>query len=296
MTELELLPGGRSGSALGVNAAGVVVGVCETADQASHAVVWRAGRVSDLGTLGGSNSQAVAVNADGVLAGWSETVDGSIKAFIWQSERMTALGSLGGSRTFATAINDRGWVVGCSSTAGEVMHAFLWRDGQMLDLGTLVPGEYQTARAHDLDNDGRIVGEATVDNMNTVPVVWRDGRIHQLTERHGRAVAISGRGEVTGCLSSGTEFFVWAENDLTISGPAADSKTLQAQGIDLAGRVIGFSERRAFIWHHGEFKWLPGIAATDISDNGAFVVGSQSTGPTADVVRPVLWNGAEQTT
>lgn len=132
MTDLELLPGGHYGAAAGVNDGGVVVGVSDTADGTNHAVLWREGRITDLGTLGGFISSA-------------------------------------------DAINDRGWVIGISSTADEITHAFVWKEGEMTDLGTLVRGVYQGSRAHDIDNRGRIVGSATVDNMNAVPAS-RPGR------------------------------------------------------------------------------------------------------------------------
>jgi probable HAF family extracellular repeat protein len=297
MTDLELLPGGRSGTAMGVNDEGLVVGVSDTGDQTRHAVLWREGRITDLGTLGGWHSEASDVNRHGVVVGWSDTESRALHPFVWRDGRMTDLGTLRGTRAVAAAINDRGWVVRSSSTAARVMHAFVWKAGEMVDLGAAAGGDMQFSLAHDIDNRGRIVGEATVDGMNTVPVIWEDGRIRRLADRYGRATAINNAGQVAGCLSTGSESFFWSRDQLTVIGPVEGSMYVQAEGIDRQGRVVGSTDYKAFIWHRGGFQWLPGLTTGSssvraISDQGGLIVGGRSTTAEGLTPRPMVWDPA----
>ena len=306
------MPGGRGGSAAGVNDEGVVVGFCVTADRTKHAVVWRDGRITDL-ALRGCKSVACDVNRHGVVVGTSDTPGHVSHAFVWRDGRQTDLGgpgSLGGTFAFATAINDRGWVVGRGMTAKGRTHAFVWWADEMIDLGTLVPGVDQSSHAYDVDDRGRIVGEATVDTMNSVPVMWEDGRIHRLINGFGQATAINSRGQVAGCLSTGSACFVWSPDVLTMIRPDRSPMALQAQGIvrpdrgsmcvqvegiDREGRVVGWTGHAAFVWHRGEFEWLPGLStgqsrAMAISDQGEFVVGGSASRPDGLNQRPVVWS------
>ena len=307
LTDLELLPGGRSGLAAGVNDDGVVVGVSETADRADHAVVWRAGRSTDLGTFGGRNSVACDLNRHGVVVGWSETPEGR-HAFMWRNGQLIDLGgrgSMGGTFTSANAINDRGWVVGGGTTAKGRRHAFMWWADQMIDLGTLAPGASQSSHAYGVDDRGRIVGTASVDDLNTVAVLWENGRIHRLTYRFGQATAINSRGQVAICASPAC--FVSSPDKVTVvapdEGPAAvwaqkiarsnrGSCFVQVEGIDRDGRVVGWTADAAFVWHRGQFEWLPHLStgqtqAIAISDQGQFIAGS-SVSASGDP-RPVVW-------
>jgi probable HAF family extracellular repeat protein len=294
--ELELLPGGHRGSAEGVNDDGVVVGVSETADLTNHAVLWREGRITDLGTLGGWDSAAADVNRHGVVIGWSETRPSRvtrIHPFVWTDGRMTDLGTLGGGNAWAEAINDDGWVVGFSETTDRAQHAFVWQAGEMTDLGIA----HRSSRAYGIDNRGRIVGASTVEYGNTVPVMWEQGQIRQLTDRYGRATAINSGGQVAGCLSTGSQSFLWSQEHLTEIGPVEGAMDVVVDGIDQLGRVLGHADLRAFVWHGGEFGWLPGLtsgysSARAISDQGRFAVGVSASTPDGLIYHPVVWDPA----
>jgi probable HAF family extracellular repeat protein len=234
---------------------------------------------------------------------------GVIHAFIWRDGQMNDLGSLGGSHTSAEAINDHGWVVGSSTTAEEIAHAVVWKGEGITDLGTFARGVHQGSRAHDIDDRGRIVGSATVDSMNSVPVLWEDGRIRGLTDRYGGANAINSRGQVAGYLATSPDCFVWSQGRMELinpdEGPTAllaqgidlpnrASSALQVEGIDRHGRVAGWTGHAPFIWHRGHFEWLPSLStghsqARAISDQGRFVVGGSSSTPDGLNPHPAVW-------
>jgi len=297
LSDLELLPGGRHGSAVAVSDEGVVVGVSDTADDTHHAVLWREGRITDLGTLGGWHSEPTGLNRHGVVVGWSETQPGRLgerRAFIWADGEMTDLGALAAASEFVpAAINNDGCVVGsCRTTPANVGHAFVWKSGEMTDLGVLARGHFQSSDAHDIDDQGRIVGEATVDNMNTVPVMWENGRIRRLTDQYGGATAINSRGQVTGNISTGP--FVWSPDQVTEIGRLNSTMYTVADDIDRQGRVLGHADGHSFLWHRGQFEWLPnpitGHSTTKaISDDGRFVVGCTTSTPDLQTSLPTVW-------
>lgn len=297
VADLALLPGGRYGSARAVSDGGFVVGVSECADRTDHAVLWHQGDVIDLGTLGGSASVASGVNRHGVVVGSSETAVGASDrhAFRWENGRMTDLGTLGGVASAAAGINDRGWVVGHSETVSGATHACLWIGGELSDLGVLAAsGMYQSSRAFDVDDSGRIVGQAGVDVATVVPAMWEHGQIRQLGELTGSAAAINAHGQVVGGLSSGSESFLWSDDDVAVIGPVQDEPHFEAVGIDNAGRVVGRTGFRSFVWHGGRLDWLAGLSAgatsvSDISSDGLSIVGGSSRTPDGLTPAPVIW-------
>jgi hypothetical protein len=114
ITDLGALPGGTSSCGQQINAHGDVAGYASTGGidpitgiPEIEAVLWRDGKIIDLGNLGGNNSYAAAINEHNQVAG---------NAY--------------------NAIPDPYSSIITPFGATQV-HAFLWHDGDMRDLGTL---------------------------------------------------------------------------------------------------------------------------------------------------------------
>src|SRR5262249_30206328 len=99
---------------------------------ASNGVLWKDGRIINLGTLGGYESLAGRVNSRGQVTGIAtNTIPDpfsfyyfpgtpnatQMRAFIWDEKNgMQDIGTLGGPDAFAPLINERGQIAGFSYT------------------------------------------------------------------------------------------------------------------------------------------------------------------------------------
>ncbi len=132
--------GGTGSSGQAVNRQGTIVGFAETRNDhlPGHAALWRAGKLTDLGTLE-SDSFAFAINNGGSVVGESLTSNNSSShAFIWAEGRMTDIGGLTGfANSGANGINGRGQIVGYATNGSPALtvvgrarylpwHAVLW--------------------------------------------------------------------------------------------------------------------------------------------------------------------------
>ena len=94
----------------------MITGKALTADDKTHAVVYSAGDVTDLGTLGGPVSGGLAVNSAGHVVGWSYNASTDSRAFLHDGQRMYHLNDLipassGWLLLSAAGINDAGQIV-----------------------------------------------------------------------------------------------------------------------------------------------------------------------------------------
>jgi probable HAF family extracellular repeat protein len=131
----------------------------------SHAVLWTAGGVTDLGNLGSTKfNVAFGINNRGQVVGQAGlTGDTAFHAFLWQDGSMTDLGTLPGDViSWAETINSKGEAVGTSFDASGNMHPFIWRNGTMTNLNTFVSPDSPWVLLEALGNNdrGQIVGYA----------------------------------------------------------------------------------------------------------------------------------------
>jgi probable HAF family extracellular repeat protein len=184
-TDLGALPSGLNSATSWISANGLIAGTSQNGETdpldagfpEDQAVLWRNGKIINLGTLpeGNYESGAQAVNSRGEVVGWAlNTVSDpysmalwstlynfyepvypyQMRAFLWQDGVMQDLGTLGtGTDAFAMAINEQGQVIGISytnPTPNTVMtpcsngspiptqDPFLWeKDTGIIDLGSL---------------------------------------------------------------------------------------------------------------------------------------------------------------
>jgi probable HAF family extracellular repeat protein len=244
-TDLGTLPGGASSAAFWINAKGWIAGNSENGETDPlipglpevRAVLWKHGKINDLGTLGGSESFAQAINDRGQITGLAlnDVPDPfsyyyqflyclpfqicppnstETRAFVWdKKDGMQDIGTLGGPDAFPSLINNRGQVAGFSYTNFTpnptppfvpTFHPFLWEKGKgMKDLGTL--GGTQTASVNGLNERGEVVGGLLLSgDVINHPFLW-DGKklIDLMTPPFGASLSgearwINEAGEVVG--------------------------------------------------------------------------------------------------
>jgi probable HAF family extracellular repeat protein len=288
LTELgSLLDNVNSGSAW-ISSSGIVAGLSENGQidpsipglPEISPVMWRGGKITNLGTLpgGGYQGAAVSVNSRGEVAGiasnlvpdpnsllnynpnlWSGVGYGyQLRAFVWdQKNGMQDLGTLGtGTNAEATAINERGQIIGDSYTSsapgvcyGVTTGGFLWDRAQgMVDVGGL--GGTCTLPT-DLNNRSQVVGVSTVaGDAYQRAFLWEHGSLRDLGGSLGGhnagAIAISEKGEAVGFarLAGEATFHatLWRHvGEITDLGTVGNDPCSFAQGVNDKEQVVGNS-------------------------------------------------------
>ena len=292
LIDLGALPGDNSSGANWISDSGLVAGFSETLAtdplfggiRGTHAVLWKNGHITDLGTLKGAHeSVAFAVNSRGQVAGAAFNASGNQRPFLWENGVMHDLGTLGGPDaglvgTFGNVeMNERGQVVACSDTNSTInpvtgtptVHPFLWDKEQgMIDLGT-VGGT--SGCAFFVNNRGQVIGYSNVagdagcpDACQLHPFLWERGVIKDLGTLGGTfgfAQWISDTGEVSGVSSNPGDqvlhAFRWRNRIMSDLGTLPGDVCSAAQGINSKGQVVGisasceFTTTRAFLWENG---------------------------------------------
>ena len=133
-------------------------------------MLWDDGKVIDIGNLGGLAWHTPnAINPRGDIVGFSnfsEADGGNLRphAFLWtESDGIEDLGTLPApldDNSDAWGLNKRRQLVGSSCDVDGNCHAFLWQDGAMTDLNELVDSDDVLIAAYDIDDRGRITGQA----------------------------------------------------------------------------------------------------------------------------------------
>lgn len=162
-----------------------------------HAVIWRSGSATDLGSLGGEfNNLATDINNLGQVVGMSDVPgDTTTHAVLWQKGTITDLGTLpGDASSFAWAISDRGQILGQSCDANGNCRGFLWENGVMTDVNTFIPAESPLIiiDANDINSAGDITGQAFDPVTGEMPAI----ELIPCTRVHDAGCSSASRGNV----------------------------------------------------------------------------------------------------
>jgi len=303
--DLHVLPGlSQDGCTLSlqVNERHEIIGISEngiidpfTGTIQVRGVIWRDGKVDDLGTLGGNGSITTSINRHGQIVGWAEndiidpvSIFGGTqtRAVLWDGEdrRPLDLGTLGGPDSFANYMNDRGQVVGDSFldenvspiTGLPTVTQFLWCKGRMKDLGNL-GGTF--SEALQINNYGQVLGHATLPgDLKIHPTFWEDDRLLDLTvSSHGGSLLtanwLTEDGELVGAAdftSVGGPVFggaIWKRGHLTNIDTEDADCGVEAWGMNDHGNVVGSAtcgdETHAWLWNGGHAIDLNTLVPSD---------------------------------
>jgi probable HAF family extracellular repeat protein len=293
--DLGTLKGGFESVATAVNARGEIVGFANnsTPDPDSlvgfgsqtRAVVWRNGKIHDLGTLGGSDAVALYINDWGQIAGQSYTSSSippptpsctdfplTLHGFYWTDGKMVDLQTLGGNCTFAYALNNRGQIVGQSTLVGDhTSHPYLWEKGKMRDLGGL-GGDYGFAVW--LNEAGEVVGTATGPSEQALlAFLWKDGAMSNLGTLAGNscsaANAINSKGQIVGGSGFRAVPFFPACTDTVEHAVLWEDGHIYDLNFVLTTKSDLILNEATFINGHGE---ITGFGTTTTGDTHAFVL------------------------
>jgi probable HAF family extracellular repeat protein len=293
-TDLGALPGANNSGVSGMNAHGTVVGVSENGlvDPVINfpelePVVWKDGRIIDLGTFGGNFGQANAINDRGQVVGFATNavpvqllggtpvsiaavgcdvdlaVPTQTRAFIWDGGDLQDLGTLGGTDSCAVFINERGQVAGYSftdSSSNPPVHPFLWQHGTMQDLGTL-GGTFALTFA--LNNRGEVAGLSFLagDSVSH-PFLWHRGLMIDLGTLGGdtgNAESLNDDAEVVGEAdlpgSQVHHAFLWRRGGMTDLGTQDGDPCSLALSINSGGQIVGGSTDCKTLLNGHAFLW-----------------------------------------
>jgi probable HAF family extracellular repeat protein len=297
ITDLGTLPGGNFSAAGSINERGWSTGQSLTdiidpvlGAPELRAVLWRGGRIINLGTLGrGTESLGVYINDAGQVIGFSTiSLDSDpfgfigfpTHTFIWEDGKKRDIGTLGGLDTFPSADcgnQPKGLVVGQSTTTTTTnpdtgvptADPFLWEDGKMIDLGTLGGsiGAAQCANHH-----RQVIGSSSLSANPAACLVggpgchaffWERGVMKDLGTLGGpnsEAIWLNEAGDVAGSADLPGEHLhdavLWRHGKIHDLGTIGDDLCSRGRSINSRGQVVGgssdcFNFLHAFIWETG---------------------------------------------
>ncbi len=263
----------------GLNESGIVVGEAwQCSGDHDFAVYWDDPDEMTKLSIPGDIWEAAArdINNEKVIVG--EASDqyggGGREAFRFDGSFYKMLGTLHdepGSYSIATAINENGTIIGYAGngwTGEPPTQSVIWQDGEATGL---LEDFGMRNRAHDVDDQGRIVGEmGQGPHIDSHAFIWENGVVTDLGVIPGgysalasginnrRQVVGHGRKEEPGSGKRGffdQRAFLWEGEGLIDLGALPGFTDMRAFAINDMEQIVGDCPvgaiSRAFLWQHG---------------------------------------------
>jgi probable HAF family extracellular repeat protein len=171
----------------------------------SRAVLWRGGRLIDLGVISAEivNIEITGINDHDQIIGTTQPdLSTPRRGFVWSDGRTTQLRTLGGATSRPIGIDNRGRIVGTADDTTGKQHLVAWDNSRILDLGTLPAG----STVYDVNDSGQAVGDwpDAVQQWQHHAALWQHGRTTELPWAHDAssfALAINDKSQVLGAGS-----------------------------------------------------------------------------------------------
>lgn len=269
---------GAGSAAYDLNNLGEVVGTMATAGT-SHAFLYGAGGLADIGGAYGASSTAFAINDHGQVVGTAyDSSSYPTSGFLYSGGVLNPI--MGTGATSAYGINNAGTVVGrtdVTTPGGDLQtHAYTYANGKFVDLGTLPSGD--SSRAQAINSAGDVVGSATISGplyYPENPFLYRNGVMTDLgnLDQNGiwsRATSINDHGQIVGY--SGVDYFPGVPQEIY---PRSAFLYQNGNMIDLGGLAPHYSSSASDINNIGQIVGTARIADFDshafLFENGAMI-------------------------
>jgi probable HAF family extracellular repeat protein len=273
LRDLGVLPGGTFSSALALSPTGLIAGSASKSDGTYGPILWNAGALKSLGSLGGTYGSASGVNNSGVVVGTSYLASGGWHAFCYTNNSMKDLGKLSGFNSGAVGVTAGGLVIGSGDLYGGWTRGFTWQVGSTGALKQLSTLGGKSCWACAVNDAGLIVGQSNTSGPDPYSAggplhacSWSNGVIHDLGTLGGasgtsQATAVSSNGLIAGWTTSpaGNHACVFSGGTITDLGALPGLKSTRATAINASGTVIGLATNskyggnstRGFLYRNG---------------------------------------------
>lgn len=266
---------------MAINARGDVTGFSTSG--VFHAVVYRNGTLSDLGTLGGNESYAFDINDQGDIVGFSKIADGTSRAFLYSNGTMMNLGALDYTTSSAYGINNSGQIVGRLSKVGE-SSAFLYSNGLMNDLGNIGLGI-------DINESGQMVlsaGHAFLYSAGSMIDLGTLGGQTSSPRAINSSGQIVGWSNITGDATS--HAFLYSDGQMTDLDGSLNELNSSAWDINDNGQAVGlWAGDLAFLYSNGEMHDLNTMVDPDLNLSLDIAVAINNNG---QILALGVWNNS----
>jgi len=216
VTDLGLLPGGTTSSALAINNRGEISGLANDSNWALQRPVWDANTVGIIGMAANFDPASTAIpehrNDNGEMAGTELINQNLYRGVYWNSNGqafglppMTGVDPLYGPvHVKAHGINNLGHIVGASkeSAPNYYTHAVLWqhKDTPPQNLGFLGKGAYgDNSEAYGINDWDHVVGNSALGTA-IHGFLWRNGSMVDLGSLSGQVVSAANAVNNTGLV------------------------------------------------------------------------------------------------